>query len=68
MLFRSTIRWLPAGGYAEAIAGSIARFLAEHSLMPGETIMVGRNDADLAAAEAAGLAVFKWATDYYAGA
>ncbi len=63
-----TIRWLPAGGYTEAITGSITRFLAEHSLMPGETIMVGRNDADLAAAEAAGLAVFKWATDYYAGA
>ena len=62
------IRWLPAGAYTEAITGSIARFLAEHSLMPGETVMVGRSDADLAAAEAAGLAVFKWATDYFAGA
>jgi hypothetical protein len=64
----TAIRWIPAGTYSEAVAGAIGRFLAEHSLMAGETVMVGRSDADLAAAEQAGLAVFKWATDYFAGA
>lgn len=62
------VRWLPAGSYVEAMAGAVGRFLAEHALTPGEAAMVGRNDADLASAERAGLAVFKWATDYFAGA
>ena len=62
------IRWLPAGAYVPAVAGSIARFLAEHALMPGEAVMIGANGDDLLAAENAGLAVFKWAADYFAGA
>jgi len=62
------VQWLPAGGYVDAIAGPVGRFLAEHSLTSGEAAMVGRSEADLASAEQAGLAVFKWATDYFAGA
>jgi hypothetical protein len=64
----TAIRWLPAGPPIDAAAGAIARFLAEHALVPGEAVMIGASGDDLAAAERAGLAVFKWATDFYAGA
>ena len=64
----TAIRWLPKGAYVPMLSATVARFLAEHSLMPGEAAMIGGNGDDLAAAEAAGLAVFKWATDYFAGA
>jgi hypothetical protein len=64
----TTIRWLPAGPYVEATAGAVARFLAEHALVPGEAVMIGASGDDLAAAEHAGLAVFKWASDFFAGA
>lgn len=64
----TAIRWLPAGAYVPAMTGAVARFLAEHALVSGEAVMIGGNGDDLAAAEAAGLAVFKWASDYFAGA
>lgn len=64
----TAIRWLPAGPYVPAMSGAISRFLTEHSLTAGEAVMIGSSGDDLAAAEAAGLAVFKWASDYFAGA
>lgn len=64
----TAIRWLPAGAYVPAMSGAISRFLSEHSLTAGEAVMIGASGDDLAAAEAAGLAVFKWASDYFAGA
>lgn len=57
--------WRAAAGYRD-VPATILALLSENGVKPDAAVMIGAAQADRAAAEAAGLAKFLWAEDYFA--